>query len=87
MLGPEALTSLKYISQGTMGPIPDNQWQLDVEYWWSTYLSSLQAGVVDTARGPSDPRLNPYKVQPLNSHMQNMCNNQVRYITIYKYYS
>lgn len=78
-LGPDALTSLKYINHGTMGPISDNQWQLDVEYWWSTWLASLQAGVVDTARGPLDSRLSPYMLQPLNSHMQDMCNNQVRY--------
>lgn len=77
-LGPDALTSLKYINLGTMGPISDTQWQLDVEYWWSTYLAGLQAGVVDTARGPIDPKLSPYKVQPFNSHMQDMCNNQVR---------
>ncbi|KAK7736866.1 hypothetical protein SLS63_003215 [Diaporthe eres] len=44
-LGPEALTSIKYLSTGVMGPLPVDQWQLDVRYWWATFLASLQAAV------------------------------------------
>lgn len=82
-LGPDALTSLKYLSSGTMGPLPDNQWQLDVRYWWATFLASLQAGVVNTAHGPTDPALDPYKVLPFDSHAKDMCNNQVRYLVMH----
>lgn len=70
---------IKYLGNGLMGPLAENQWQLDVSYWWSTYLASLQAGVVNTARGPSDPGIDPYKEQPDNSYMREMCNNLVRY--------
>lgn len=82
-LGPDALTSLKYLSSGIMGPLPTNQWQLDVRYWWATYLSSLQAGIVNTAHGPTDPALTPYKLLPFNSHIWDMCNNQVRYLAVH----
>lgn len=82
-LGAEALTSLKYLSDGMMGPLPTNQWQLDVRYWWATYLASLQAAVVNTARGPTDPALDPYKVLPFNSRARDMCINQVRYLVVH----
>lgn len=80
-LGPEALTSIKYLSHGYMGILPANQWQVDVRYWWATYLASLQAGVVNTAHGPADPALAPYRVLPIDSHAQDMCDNQVRYLS------
>lgn len=78
-LGPDALTSLKYLHSGLMGPLQANQWQLDVRYWWATFLASLQAGFVSTAHGPTDPALAPYEMLPFNSHAQDMCKNQVRY--------
>lgn len=81
-LGPEALTSLKYLNQGIMGPLPNNQWQLDVRFWWATHLASLQAAVANTAHGPTDPALDPYEVLPINSHARDMCNNQVRCLAI-----
>lgn len=77
-LGPNSLTSSKYLSQGVMGSLPDDQWKLDVKYWWAIFLASLQAGVVETARGSTDPALDPYKILPFNSHVRAMCNNQVR---------
>lgn len=79
-LGPEALTSIKYLTSGVMGSLPINQWQLDVRYWWATYLASLQQAVVNTARGPTDPTVDPYKVLPSGPHARNICNNQVRHL-------
>lgn len=84
-LGQDALTSLKYFNSGTMGPLPIDQWQLDVRYWWATYLASVQTAVVDTAHGPTDPELTPYKVLPFNSHGRDMCNNQVLYPALHAY--
>lgn len=81
-LGPESLTSLKHLSSGTMGALPSNQWQLDVRYWWATYLASIQAALVNVARGPTDPALDPYKMLPFDSHARDMCNNQVRYLSV-----
>lgn len=77
-LGPDALASIKYLGDGIMGPLPSDQWQLDVRYWWATYLASIQAAVVNTAHGPTDAALAPYSILPFDSHVREMCNNQVR---------
>lgn len=78
-LGASSLASQQSVSRewGTVGAISNNQWQLDVENWWAIYMASLQAGMVNTAYGPQDPALEPYRVVPFNSHVQKMCNNQV----------
>lgn len=34
------------------GPLPDNQWQLDVEQWHYATLAAAQASAVDYATGP-----------------------------------
>lgn len=75
-LGPDSLDSLKYFSNGFMGSLPDEQWQLDVKHWWAIFLASLQAGLVETARGPVDPTLDGYKWLPDSSDIRAMCNNQ-----------
>lgn len=82
-LGPDALTTVKYLHSGIVAALPINQWQFDVRYWWATYLASLQAAVVNAAHGPGDPALEPYEELPFNSHARDICNNQVRYIAIH----
>lgn len=81
-LGQNALTSIKDLSNGLMGPLPTDQWQIDVRYWWATHLASLQAAVVNTAYGQTDPALTPYKVLPFNPHAHSICNNQVSYLPV-----
>lgn len=78
-LGPESLVSKSSLMQGYMGPLPPNQWQLDVTHWWSTYLASVQAAFVETAMGPADPtgELEQYKLVPWDDHTRYLCNNQV----------
>ena len=76
-LGPHALISHQSLLDGIMGPLPENQWQLDVTYWWATRLASMQAAFVNTASGSNDAALEEYLVSPYNSHMRGMCNNQV----------
>lgn len=39
-LEPFSLASESTTTGGAIGPIPKNQWQLDVEHWWATFLSS-----------------------------------------------
>lgn len=79
-LGPDSLGSLKYFANGFgfLWSLPDDQWQLDVEYWWAMSLASLQTALVDTARGSADSVLEPSKLLPYNSDIWAMCNNQVR---------
>jgi hypothetical protein len=47
-----SLTS-KYSNIASLqGPLPDNQWQLDVEQWHYATLAAVQASAVDYATGP-----------------------------------
>ncbi|KAI7775670.1 hypothetical protein LA080_006452 [Diaporthe eres] len=75
-LGSDSLVSLKYLANGIVGSLQDDQWQLDVEYWWAITLAYIQPALVDTARGSTDPVLKPYKVLPYNSDVWAMCKNQ-----------
>lgn len=80
VLGPNSLASQQSLARSTsvLGAIPSNQWQLDVKNWWAIYMASLQSGMVNIAYGSRDPALKAYEMPPVNSHVQNLCNNQVR---------
>lgn len=76
-LGPSSLLSTQHLGQDFMGPLPDNQWQLDVSHWFAMRMASLQAAFVNSARGPTDEALLPYIKRPSDEYQQEMCNNQV----------
>ncbi|RDA95396.1 hypothetical protein CP533_3421 [Ophiocordyceps camponoti-saundersi (nom. inval.)] len=61
-----SLLSQQVSSSGLRGPLPDNQWQIDVNYWWTTTLAAMQASFVQLAAWTTDPELEPY-VTHLNS--------------------
>lgn len=77
VLGPSSLLASQHLSQSLMGPLPDNQWQLDVSHWFAIILASMQASSVNTARGPTDEALLPYFVTIEDEYQREMCNNQV----------
>jgi hypothetical protein len=81
-LGAEALTSRYGLQQGLQGPLPKNQWQLDVQHWMGTTLALVQLMFVNTATGPSDPSLTGWFRSANNTQEQAYCNNQVRVKTI-----
>lgn len=77
-LGPSSLLSSQHLNQGIMGPLPDNQWQLDVTHWFAMRMASLQASFVNTARGPTDEAVLPYVSTIGDNYYQRvMCNSQV----------
>lgn len=76
-LSANALGSQQYMYAGNMAEVPDDQWQLDVSRWFSIHLGAIQAEVVATALGPTDPALDPFKDLPPNEHVREICNNQV----------
>lgn len=76
-LGPKALLSQQSLLGGFMGSLPDDQWQLDVTYWWATRLAGIQAAFVNTAYDTGNAALDEFRIRPYNSYMQDMCNNQV----------
>lgn len=76
-LGTQGLASHRNLASGLQGPIPQNQWQLDVTHWWSTSLTLLQAAFVESARGVADPALNASRNLPFDQAQEQMCWNQV----------
>lgn len=76
-LGSKALDSQRLLSEGLLPALPENQWQLDVSRWFTIYLASIQAAVVNSALGPADRSLSEYNILPPNKHVVDMCNSQV----------
>ncbi len=76
-LGIQALTARVGLDGGHQGPLPTNQWQLEVQHWYDTIMAQLQAQFVDTVKGPPNPQLEPvYRFAKTNTENQ-LCQNQV----------
>ncbi|KAF9641034.1 hypothetical protein BFW01_g12840 [Lasiodiplodia theobromae] len=76
LLGDAALTARHGLQLGHSGPLPGNQWQLEVEHWHRTSLVATQAIIADTAKGISDMHLEPWLVRPNNTEEKHLCNSQ-----------
>lgn len=76
-LGPMALLSQRTVFNGAQGPLPSNQWQLDIGHLWNITLASIQASVVDTAVGPNDPELSRLWTNYTSPALARLCNSQV----------
>ena len=73
-----SLTSRQRLNAGQQGPLPDNQWQLEVENWYNIGLASLQS-IADYAVGPGDADVMKHFWASPNSQVEEMlCKNQVR---------
>ncbi|KAJ2976482.1 hypothetical protein NUW58_g8076 [Xylaria curta] len=77
-LGGKALTSQDRFYSGVQFPIPNNQWQQDVTFWWKTALSLIQAAFVETVYASTDTQLDPLRRPPLNEEDEKMCRSQAR---------
>lgn len=75
-LGPMALLSQKTLFNGCQGPLPSNQWQLDISHLWNITLASAQATVVDTA-STTDPELLRLWTEYTSPALTKICNSQV----------
>lgn len=76
-LGVSSLTSRYKLSQGMQGPLPTNQWQLDVQNWFLTMLAHLQSAMVETATGPIDADVTQWLERPQTSEARLACRSQV----------
>jgi hypothetical protein len=74
----QSLTSRYRSAAAIQAPLPDNQWQLEVQHWFSSVLANLQQGFLRTALGPPSPDLNPWRASPDNKQATQMCDSQVR---------
>lgn len=76
-LGVSALTSRYKLTGASQGPLPDNQWQLEVEHWFTTMLASLQRALVEAATGPTGPEMSRLEQHSQKPAEQSLCRNQV----------
>lgn len=72
-----ALLSKQSLSQGYQGPLPDNQWQLDVTNWFSIYLVWIQSNLLQTAAGMMESEAGVNAVKPVTEAASTLCSNQV----------
>ncbi|KAI0206813.1 hypothetical protein F4808DRAFT_466756 [Astrocystis sublimbata] len=86
-LGSSALLSQRTLSQGDQGPIPSNQWQLDVSYLWNITLAVMQASFVDTAYGPTDSDILQSWVNFTSPALTDLCSSQIIQSTAYGSFS
>ncbi|TGJ84886.1 hypothetical protein E0Z10_g3891 [Xylaria hypoxylon] len=75
-LGSQSLASYTSLTAQIQGPLPDDQWKLDVSNWWNITLALIQASFVDTANGPTDPNVAIIKTNATNSGQKSLCQNQ-----------
>lgn len=79
LLGVSSLTSRFKMETGISGPLPDDQWQQDVENWHNIALARVQGQILERAAGPTDANiLNSIWQGPQNDLQKSYCKNQVR---------
>ncbi|KAI1759146.1 hypothetical protein GGR53DRAFT_527966 [Hypoxylon sp. FL1150] len=76
IMGVQALLSRKKLDEGYQGSLPDNQWQMDVEYWFQISMAAYQKVFVDTAAGPLPSMPEDFVKRPANDVQTKLCNNQ-----------
>jgi hypothetical protein len=80
ILGSYALKGRRALLDSSQGVVPRNQWTLDVEYWHRMAMASIQAGLIETAAGPSDRKVDVfYTKRPQKAEETKLCNGQVRF--------
>jgi hypothetical protein len=77
MLGVSSLTSRYSLTNGLQGPLPDNQWQKEVEFWFTATLADLQRATVEVATGPKDADVKRFLLSPKSPEQAVLCRSQV----------
>lgn len=76
-LGGSALIAKNSFENGLQGPLPSNQWQLEVEHWQATTMAKMQRSAVEYATGPSDSAMQKHVLEPPNQNAKKLCKSQV----------
>ena len=77
ILGVSSLISRTSLLNGVQGPLPDNQWQKEVEHWFTAHLADLQRVPVEVATGPIDANFRKMLVNPQTPEQSVLCRSQV----------
>lgn len=59
-----SLTAREKLSGGLQGLLANNQWQLDVENWFTASLADLQGRIIEYVTGPTDPAMLQFLGRP-----------------------
>ncbi|KAL2842064.1 hypothetical protein BJX68DRAFT_270781 [Aspergillus pseudodeflectus] len=57
-------------------PLPDNQWTIEVTYWFATRLAQLQRAIVEFAAGPANLPPEAQVITPTDNGWPIMCKQQ-----------
>lgn len=76
-LGAGSLRARDGLKGGLQAPLPDNQWQLDVQHWLAVALSLEQLWAVHAATGPTDQHLWKWIDTNVTQFQRDRCNSQV----------
>ncbi|KAI9788688.1 MAG: hypothetical protein M1816_006739 [Peltula sp. TS41687] len=71
-----SLTARTKLTDCVQGPLPDNQWQLEVEHWFTTILAYLQRAAVEQVTGPTNSEMNRFLERPRNAEEHLRCRSQ-----------
>lgn len=77
-IGITSLTSRFRLLEDFSGPLPDNQWHLEVENWHNIALAGVQGNVVARTAGPGDTNIfQNFWRKPETDIQRSLCKNQV----------
>ncbi|KAI8954984.1 hypothetical protein F4801DRAFT_530677 [Xylaria longipes] len=76
VLGGQSLLSRRSLSQGFQGPLPDDQWKLDLEYWRNIEMASWSKAFVQAATGLPSSYSEKWIRRPMNKAEVQLCQSQ-----------
>ncbi|KAF2090371.1 hypothetical protein K490DRAFT_35524 [Saccharata proteae CBS 121410] len=86
-LGISALSARATMGGGLQSPLPDNQWQLEVQHWYQILMANLQRMMIEAAVGPADAKLDVWMVKPSTREGRTLCASQKVKSTSYTSFS
>ncbi|KAK4445305.1 hypothetical protein QBC34DRAFT_307051 [Podospora aff. communis PSN243] len=87
VMGNQALTARTSITGGHQAPLPNNQWQREVQHWHSSAIAHLQRQFVEAVTGPRDPRLETTFRFANSPTEKQLCSNQKVLVSDYVSFS
>ncbi|KAF2727228.1 hypothetical protein EJ04DRAFT_595491 [Polyplosphaeria fusca] len=75
--GSAALEAQQHQDGLISGPLPNTQWQKEVQYWFSTGLTKLQKHIFEYAAGPTNVIDYTYVSRPSDAPSHQLCENLV----------
>ncbi|KAI3329978.1 hypothetical protein F4824DRAFT_516016 [Ustulina deusta] len=76
VLGAQSLLSRRSLSEGFQGPLSNDQWKLDLEYWNNIEKASWSKGLVETATGLPSSYPETWIRRPVNKAEVQLCHSQ-----------